>query len=90
MDAAIAIVATATGGSREFLRHEENCLIVKRGDPESLADGLVRLLNDPILCRQLGRNGKATVRSFAAQASLDRIGRHLETVAELTNCVRCQ
>ena len=86
MDAALPIVATATGGSREILRHEENCLVVKRGDPESLADGLERLLNNPILCRQLGRNAKATVRSFAAQASFDRIGRHLQTVAELNNC----
>jgi len=59
---------------------------VKRGDPESLADGLERLLNNPILCRQLGRNAKATVRCFAAQATFDRIGRHLQTVAELNNC----
>jgi glycogen(starch) synthase len=47
------VVATGRGGSAEYLRDEENCLLAKAGDPASLASALRRLSSEPALRRRL-------------------------------------
>lgn len=54
-----AIVTTDVPGCREAVRHEENGLLVRRGDSAALADALRRLIGDPALRRTMGTRGRA-------------------------------
>jgi len=54
------VVATGRGGSAEYLRDEENCLLVEAGDPAALAAALGRVAADPALREQLRAGGLAT------------------------------
>jgi glycosyltransferase involved in cell wall biosynthesis len=55
------VVASGTGGSREYLRHEENCLIYEpRDSTEALAAAITRLAGDASLRARLRAGGLAT------------------------------
>jgi glycosyltransferase involved in cell wall biosynthesis len=58
------VVATGTGGSAEYLRHEENCLIFERDDPAALAAAVTRLAQDDALRRRLRERGFETAARF--------------------------
>jgi glycogen(starch) synthase len=54
------VVATGRGGSAEYLRDGENCLLFEAGDSGALAGALRRLADDPELRRALREGGLAT------------------------------
>lgn len=54
------VVATGRGGSAEYLRDGENCLLFEAGDPQDLAARLRRLAGDARLRRRLRAGGLAT------------------------------
>lgn len=59
------VVATGTGGSSEYLRHGENCLLFEpRDSRQALADALFRLSSDPPLRTRLRANGFRTAARF--------------------------
>ena len=57
-----AVVSTARGGSREYLRDAENCLVFEPDDPAGLAGAVRRLADDPALRGRLREGGVATAR----------------------------
>jgi glycosyltransferase involved in cell wall biosynthesis len=57
----------------EVIRDGDNGLLVPAGQHEPLAEALLRLLGDDVLCRQLSDRGRATVREFGADAWARRI-----------------
>lgn len=59
------VIATGTGGSGEYLRHEENCLIYRPVDDErALADAVRRMASDADLREQLIRGGSAVAARY--------------------------
>ncbi|MFH1054673.1 MAG: glycosyltransferase family 4 protein [Candidatus Altiarchaeota archaeon] len=56
-----AVVAYATGGIPEIVRHLETGILVEKGDVSGLSEGMLRLLGDPELSRRLGENGRQLV-----------------------------
>jgi glycosyltransferase involved in cell wall biosynthesis len=54
--AGIPVVASNLGGMTGLVRHEENGLLFEPGDPEDLARQLERLMNEPGLLAELGKN----------------------------------
>jgi glycosyltransferase involved in cell wall biosynthesis len=54
-----AIVASDAGAIPEQMTHDRNGLLVKPGDPETLALAMVRLANQPELRRRLGEAAAA-------------------------------
>jgi len=54
------VAATGSGGSAEYLRDGENCLLFRAGDPEDLASALRRLTRDPDLRLRLCERGLET------------------------------
>lgn len=68
------VVATATGGSAEFLVDEANCLVVPRGDAEALATAVRRLADDHALRDRIIHAGQATAEMF----DVDEVARRLE------------
>ncbi len=62
MDAAgagLPVVAGASGGTAEAVRHEETGFRVPPEDPAAAADALTRLLGDPDLANRFGTAGRA-------------------------------
>lgn len=56
-----AIVTCQMPGTEGFLVDNKNCLYCKPADPESLASCLRRLLEEPELYKELGKNARADV-----------------------------
>ena len=67
------VVATGTGGSAEYLRDEENCLLVPRGDAQALAAAVRRLAAEPELRERVVAGGRATAARLTQAAFLERI-----------------
>lgn len=65
------VVATGVGGSAEFLRDGENCLLVTPGDPASLAAAVRRLADSPSVRRPLIEGGMATAEHMTADRLAD-------------------
>lgn len=55
------VVATDVGGTRDIVRHKETGILVSPGDAEALAAGIVRLLADPCLAREMGLRARERV-----------------------------
>jgi len=74
MAAGAPVVATGTGGSAEYLRDGENCVLFAPGDACGLAAAVARLRSDRSLRRRLREHGRRTAEQhtlgeFAARAA---------------------
>ena len=67
------VVATGTGGSAEYLRDGENCLLHAPGDAEGLAAAVRRLAGDPELRARLRAGGLATAREHTLSRFVARM-----------------
>jgi glycosyltransferase involved in cell wall biosynthesis len=65
------VIATGVGGSGEFLRHGENCLLFPPGDEAALAGAVIRLAETPELVSTLRANGWATADDFDLGSTID-------------------
>ncbi len=69
--AGVPVVATAVGGTPEVIRHEETGLLVPSGQPQKLAEAVIRLLQSDELRRTMGTAGQRRMQAyftFEAQA----------------------
>ena len=58
------VVATGRGGSGEYLRDGQNCLLFEAGDAQSLGAALLRLAADPDLRQRLHDGGRETAAMY--------------------------
>lgn len=63
MASARPVIATQVGGVAELVEDERSGLLVPPGSAEHLADAIRRLADDPALRRNLGAQGRETVRT---------------------------
>jgi glycogen synthase len=61
------VVATGRGGSAEYLRDGENCLLFDAGDDAALTQQLERLARDPALRQHLLEGGLATAPRYTEE-----------------------
>ncbi|MBN1813018.1 MAG: glycosyltransferase family 4 protein [Anaerolineae bacterium] len=73
MAAGLAIVATAVDGNAEAVEDGVNGFLTPPGDPQALADALLRLLDDPALAAQMGAAGRERADEFGARKMVDDI-----------------
>jgi glycosyltransferase involved in cell wall biosynthesis len=74
--AGLPIVATRVGGNHEVVRHEETGFLVPAGDPEALAQAMLRLMELPeAQRREMGDRGRRHVR---ANYALTRVAERWE------------
>jgi glycosyltransferase involved in cell wall biosynthesis len=67
-----AIVATPTDGTKEVITHEDDGLLIPFSQPQALADALIRLRDNSVLCKQCGVHAHAlVVRRFDVQRVSD-------------------
>lgn len=76
------VVATGTGGSGEYLAHEENCLLFERDRPAALAAAVRRLAGDEGLRRRLREAGLATAARLPESGYNEAIAAAVERAAE--------
>lgn len=69
-----AVVVSNSKGVRDYLRDEENCLVVPGEDPLALRAAVERLLGDPALRERLGQGARAYAE---AELSQDRHAQRL-------------
>lgn len=62
MACGVPVVQPRRGAFTELVEDTGGGLLVEPDDPSALADGLLRILHDPQLAAELGRNGQARVR----------------------------
>ncbi|MDD5530059.1 MAG: glycosyltransferase family 4 protein [bacterium] len=81
----LVVLATGTGGSKEFLKDGENCLLFKPDNPDDLAEKIEVLIKSPDLCDKLRANGMKFVKeNFDIEIMGSRIEEYLKTV--VNNC----
>jgi glycosyltransferase involved in cell wall biosynthesis len=61
MAAGLPVIATRSGGPQEIITHKENGWLVAPESPAIIADALIKLSNDDVLCHRLAKSGKAHV-----------------------------
>ena len=72
MAVGLPVVATRTGGVPEVVEDGETGLLVPPRDPDALADGVLRMLNDPGLRYRMGQAGRRRVLDhFSADAMVE-------------------
>lgn len=65
MAAGRPVIATRAGGIPEYLNEDCGILVDREGDlPGALAAAVLRLQNDPALCRAMGEAGRARAQQF--------------------------
>ena len=57
-------IFTFSGVAAEFIVNEQNALVVPFGDPESIYNSIVRIINDYSLRKRLIENGKKSATLF--------------------------
>jgi glycosyltransferase involved in cell wall biosynthesis len=72
------VVATGTGGSREYLADGENCLLFPADDARTLAARLRRLAGDPALRERVVAGGRRTAATYTEAAFEATVVRALE------------
>jgi glycogen synthase len=78
------VISTASGGTAEFVRDEDNALVIGADDPRALAAAVQRLADDGGLRRTLCEGGRATAARHTA-AEFDR-----RTVAAIAATARAR
>lgn len=76
------VVATARGGTREFVRHEHNALIFDADDDRALAACVIRLAGDDALRDRLVENGRQTAAEYTMSGFAERIVEHIVRAAQ--------
>jgi glycosyltransferase involved in cell wall biosynthesis len=75
-----AVVCTDAHGNRDFCVDAENCLMVD-SEPEAVAAGVRRVLDDPELRARLGAAGIETAQRYGWPVRIDALEAFLQDVA---------
>ncbi|MCX6829226.1 MAG: glycosyltransferase [candidate division Zixibacteria bacterium] len=70
----LPVIASDVGGIPEVVEDGETGILVRPGDPESLAEAIMKLASDVELRKRMGKAGKEMVgRKYRWQASIDQM-----------------
>jgi len=64
MSVGLPIISTDNGGQMDFLREEENALLIKAEKPGEIAQAVQRLLDSKPLCEKMGRINTGDVKKY--------------------------
>lgn len=79
LEAGIPVITANYGGMREYVHHEINGLLFQHRNPESLAEQMKRLKNDPLLASKLAKKGYLQ----STDHHIPDIQEHVEKIVEL-------
>ena len=67
-----AVIGTTPGGHTDMIVDGETGFLIPAGDIDALITAMQKLIDNPELCRQLGRAGLERARSFRAEVAVPR------------------
>src|SRR5688500_10407255 len=70
MACGVPLVQPRRGAFTEIIEKTGSGLLVEPDDPQSLADGILRLINEPALAEKFGQNGFQKVREYYSVARM--------------------
>lgn len=77
----IPSVFTLSGIACDFIRNNENAIVVSYKNENEIYEGMTRLLADPELCKRLVENGKRDVNEFfRSEYMLDNLNRYFRSL----------
>lgn len=77
------VVATGTGGSGEYLRDRENCLLFSPRNADELTQAILQLASDRDLQQKLRQNGRALVeRDCRLETTIERTEKILQNLVK--------
>jgi glycosyltransferase involved in cell wall biosynthesis len=82
MACGLPVVATASYGTREIVRHDESGLLVEAHEPDAVAAALERILTDASLHNRMRAAARVRAREFSVPAVVREFGEALQRVAE--------
>ncbi|HWP41228.1 MAG TPA: glycosyltransferase family 4 protein [Tepidisphaeraceae bacterium] len=83
MAASLPVIATGRGAFPEIVQEGQTGLLVHPANPEVLAEAILRLLNDPVRCRELGRAGfERAAANFTWDHVADALIRHYQAIRQ--------
>jgi len=88
MACGLAVVATESGGVREYLHDGENALIVSPREPRSLVRAIQKLMEDSDLRRSLAKQGLADSLDFTWDKAADKFEKVLLEITSDANAHR--
>mgnify|MGYP000961110802 FL=1 len=75
------VIASAVGGIVEIIENNRNGLLIQPGFPRQLAEKIINLLEDPLLCQQLGSAGyKKAIAHYTLDYMVDSTVSYYENV----------
>lgn len=77
--ARVPVVTANAGGMAEYVRHEENGLLFEHRSVTSLAEQMLRLVDDPSLAERLGARGYL----FSESGDIPDVGEHVREIERL-------
>jgi glycosyltransferase involved in cell wall biosynthesis len=80
MASGLPVVATAIDGSAEAVTEGVNGLLTPPGNPQALAECVIRLLRDPALAQQMGEAGRTRAIDFDVRTMVAQIAALYETL----------
>ncbi len=75
------VIATGRGGSGEYLRSGENCVLVPTSNPDALAAAVQQLADAPQLRARVRRGGRETAQRYPQSSYNARVEHHLAWAA---------
>jgi|TARA_B100001964_G_C14254754_1_gene611772 N-acetyl-alpha-D-glucosaminyl L-malate synthase BshA len=82
MEARIPIIATDVGGIKEIVVNDENGLLVKKEDVNSLADAINKIIEDNDLKNRLIFGGRKTIKKFSWSRMADEVDVFYKEIAK--------
>jgi len=83
MGCGCAVVATDSGGIREYAEHEKTALLSPPRNPEALAKNLLRVLEDDELRIRIAKAGNVRIQGFTWERSTDLLEQFLLRYAKM-------
>jgi len=84
MSCGSVLASTDNGGVRAYATHLRNALLSPPGNPEALAENVLRLLNDSTLRLKLAKQGLADIRQFTWRKAIDSLEQLLEEICPVS------
>jgi glycosyltransferase involved in cell wall biosynthesis len=81
MAAGLPVIASDTGGYRDFISHEKNGLLVPVRDIRALASAISRLAGNAELRERLGREARRSAEQFDETVVLERFAELIDRLA---------
>lgn len=82
MTCGAAVITTDTGGMRDFIRENENGLIVNKHDINDLVQKIEMLINDKNLRERIARNGLETAKTMNWDESVSQLIEYYQDIAK--------